>query len=99
MHHIILNLYCSVKRSVSEPEYLKGLSEGYLLITKDGDLTGPVSAQALTSSARRSAFGFSDYYSDRSSRCPTADQLGFNDSQYEAFKMALTKEFVVIQGK
>ena len=30
---------------------------------------------------------------------PTAEQLGFNDSQYEAFKMALTKEFVVIQGK
>ena len=30
---------------------------------------------------------------------PTAEQLGFNDSQYEAFKMALTKEFVVIQGR
>ena len=29
---------------------------------------------------------------------PSAQQLGLDDSQYRAFKFALTKEFVVIQG-
>ncbi|XP_067947233.1 NFX1-type zinc finger-containing protein 1-like [Watersipora subatra] len=29
---------------------------------------------------------------------PPLNQLGFNESQYEAYKMALTKEFAVIQG-
>jgi len=30
---------------------------------------------------------------------PPAEEMGFNQSQYEAYKTALTKEFVVIQGK
>ncbi|KAF6028545.1 ZNFX1 [Bugula neritina] len=29
---------------------------------------------------------------------PRAEEMGFNQSQYEAYKTALTKEFVVIQG-
>ncbi|KAJ8731482.1 hypothetical protein PYW07_004646 [Mythimna separata] len=29
---------------------------------------------------------------------PTADELKFNDSQYEAYRLALTHEFAVIQG-
>ncbi|XP_023934805.1 NFX1-type zinc finger-containing protein 1 [Bicyclus anynana] len=29
---------------------------------------------------------------------PSSDELNFNDSQYEAYKMALTHEFAVIQG-
>ncbi|XP_067947239.1 NFX1-type zinc finger-containing protein 1-like [Watersipora subatra] len=29
---------------------------------------------------------------------PSAEELGFNESQFEAYKMALTKEFAVIQG-
>jgi len=30
---------------------------------------------------------------------PTAEEMEFNQSQYEAYKTALIKEFVVIQGK
>jgi len=30
---------------------------------------------------------------------PRAEEMGFNQSQYEAYKSALTEEFVVIQGK
>jgi hypothetical protein len=30
---------------------------------------------------------------------PTAEELELDDSQYQAFRFALTKEFVVIQGK
>jgi hypothetical protein len=29
---------------------------------------------------------------------PSAEELGLDDSQYQAFRFALTKEFVVIQG-
>ena len=29
---------------------------------------------------------------------PSSTELGFNPAQYEAFKAALTQEFVVIQG-
>lgn len=34
-----------------------------------------------------------------SSRWPSAASLGLNNSQYEAFKQALTTEFAVIQGE
>ncbi|XP_069362838.1 NFX1-type zinc finger-containing protein 1-like [Maniola hyperantus] len=30
--------------------------------------------------------------------CPSSEELKFNESQYEAYKMALTHEFAVIQG-
>jgi len=30
---------------------------------------------------------------------PGAEEMGFNQSQYEAYKSALTQEFIVIQGK
>jgi len=41
---------------------------------------------------------FSMYNSRNASTWPTANNLGFNESQYQAFKTALTQEFVVIQG-
>jgi hypothetical protein len=31
-------------------------------------------------------------------RWPSAEELGLDNSQYKAFRFALTKEFVVIQG-
>ena len=33
-----------------------------------------------------------------STNWPPAKKLGFNQSQYDAFKLALTKEFAIIQG-
>jgi len=33
-----------------------------------------------------------------STNWPPAEKLGFNQSQYDAFKLALTKEFAIIQG-
>jgi len=38
------------------------------------------------------------YNSISASTWPSAYELGFNESQYQAFKTALTQEFVVIQG-
>ena len=31
-------------------------------------------------------------------RWPTAQQMGFNESQYDAFKLALTSKLALIQG-
>lgn len=45
------------------------------------------------------AYGYGGSYGGSSRGWPSASLLGFNNSQYEAFKAALTTEYVLIQGK
>ena len=86
--------------------YVKRLTSGYRLITKSGGITNPVSVSKLCANEyvgqRYGGINMYDSYSSYDlyggGSCPSAEQLGFNSSQYDAFKMALTKEFVIIQG-
>lgn len=82
------------------PEYLRQENIAYRFLTKDNAVTEPMS---IIQSSRNP---YDDYLygggygsSSRSTRWPTAAELGFNDSQYKAFKAALTQEYALIQGR
>ncbi|CAH1269007.1 ZNFX1 [Branchiostoma lanceolatum] len=76
---------CDCDNGVDSPEYLRG---------SFGDVTYDLSVvvENAHSSRVRSVPVLQDYL------WPSAEDLNFDESQYRAFKLGLTKEFAVIQG-
>ena len=74
---------------------------GIIIIRCEGDSDGPeyMKGEDLRYCLPRDG-GWTDYLPlNNPSEWPPAKDLRLNESQYEAFKAALTQEFVVIQGK
>lgn len=102
------NLGFRAQNTIDAPDYMTSETK-FLLICKNGTISPAVSPIGSTHQRANPYSHYNDFdeYGDfygygghrmQSNTWPSADQLGFNDSQYEAFKMALTKEFVIIQG-
>ena len=81
--------FSSCNRDIDQPQYLRHTMRAYLFLSSYGHdhLTSPVSM--VTDSGY--GYGYRDTW-------PSSNELGFNPAQFEAFKAALTQEFVVIQG-
>ena len=94
------------------PGYLRNTNTTYRFITKDNTVTQAISILPSDSPQSFSTeYDYDDDYDDyddygfirryglqQTARWPTASDLGFNESQFEAFKSALTQEYALIQG-
>ena len=90
------------------PRYLRNTNTTFRFITKDNTVT---QAMSILPSDSRHSYSTTEYdYDDdygyirryglqQTTRWPTASDLGFNESQFEAFKSALTQEYALIQGR
>lgn len=95
---ISYRMYFRVETEIDAPSYLKTIANAnqYRLVQKDGHISPLVQLSSRRPDNENSSLiSADDGYNDN---WLTAEQLGFNKSQHEAFKNALTHEFVVIQG-
>ena len=104
-------LFLFDRLKMKAPAYLRNTNTTYRFITKDNTVT---QAMSILPSDSRYSYSTEyeyddddddDYYSyirrygsQQTARWPSASDLGFNESQFEAFKSALTQEYALIQG-
>ena len=100
-----MNIY---RLKMKAPRYLRNTNTTFRFITKDNTVT---QAMSILPSDSRHSYSTTEYdYDDdygyirryglqQTTRWPNASDLGFNESQFEAFKSALTQEYALIQGR
>ncbi|XP_052747658.1 NFX1-type zinc finger-containing protein 1-like, partial [Galleria mellonella] len=93
--HLAMQKYIvKAEPSTSPPEYVKNTTQYNIIITKTDD--GNHDLMSLDDNTDRCLD--KKFIVLNKDTWPNAQELGFNNSQYEAFQLALTNEIAVIQG-
>ncbi|XP_046965728.1 NFX1-type zinc finger-containing protein 1-like [Vanessa cardui] len=91
--------YYHILRALQDPTFPEHLAMKKYVVDVDPEPAHPAYLQVdktynvKISFSKRIKFNVLDY-----NTWPSSDDLGFNQSQYEAYKTALTREFALIQG-